>query len=245
MATQQLFYRKLAPVNTAQHRDLCVKSGDGFGFAAGVNSVPLTAIEFAAAAADHPIIFAGTETSVFPAVVLGARPGFNPFVNADGRWTSGYIPAFVRRYPFVVGQEKPDAPFTVLIDEAFEGCNRDGRGERLFDADGNQTQFLKNVVAFLQDYQGRFQRTQAFCARLVEHKLLQPMQIQYKVGEEQRNLSGFLTIDRERLKGLAPDVLADMVAKDELECCYLHLSSLRHFQAAIDRLRTAAPDQSA
>jgi sulfur transfer protein SufE len=63
------------------------------------------------------------------------------------------------------------------------------------------------------------------------------MQIQFKAGEEARTLSGFMTIDRERLKALAPDVLVDMVAKDELECCYLHLASLRNFQSLAERLQ--------
>ena len=240
MAVQQLFYRNAVPVNSATHRDLCVRGGAGYGFAAGVNSVPLTAIEFAFAAAEYPIIFAGNESAVFPAVVLGVQPGQNLMVDAQGRWTGGYVPAFIRRYPFVLGQDEAGAQFTVLIDESFEGCNRDGKGERLFDAEGNQTQFLRNAVAFLQDYQGRFQRTQAFCARLVEHKLLQPMQMQFNLGEAPRTLGGFLTLDRERLKTLPAEVLADMVSKDEMECCYLHLSSLRHFQPMVEKLRTKA-----
>lgn len=237
MATQQLLYRNAVPLDATRHRDLSVRAADGHRFAAGINSVPLTAIEFAFAAAQYPIVFAGNEQSVFPAVALGLRPGQNLMLGADGRWVGSYVPAFIRRYPFVLGQEAGGTRLTVLIDEAYEGCNREGAGERLFDAEGKQTQFLRKAVAFLQDYQGRFQRTQAFCARLVAQKLLRPMQIQFKAGEEARTLGGFMTIDRERLKALAPDVLADMVAKDELECCYLHLASLRNFQALADRLQ--------
>jgi hypothetical protein len=237
MATQQLLYRNAVPLDAARHRDLCIRGAAGHRFADGINSVPLTAIEFAYAASEYPIVFAGNAQAVFPAVALGLRPGQNLMLGADGRWTAGYVPAFVRRYPFVLGQEAGGTRLTVLIDEAYEGCNRDGAGERLFDADGNQTKFLRDAVAFLQDYQARFLRTQAFCTRLIEEKLLRPMQIQFKAGEEARTLSGFMTIDRERLKALAPDVLADMVAKDELECCYLHLASLRNFQTLAERLQ--------
>jgi hypothetical protein len=240
MAIQQLFYRNAVPVNSASHRDLCIRPVGGYAFAAGVNSVPLTAIEFALAAVHYPIIFAGSGKAVFPAAVLGVQPGQNLMIDRDGRWTGGYVPAFIRRYPFVLGQDEGGTQFTLLIDEAFEGCNREGKGERLFDADGNQSQFLRTALSFLQDYQARFQRTQAFCARLVEHNLLQPMQVQFNLGDQQRSLGGFMTVDRERLKALPAEILADMVAKDELECCYLHLASMRHFQAMVDRSRPAA-----
>jgi hypothetical protein len=239
MAVQQLFYRNAVPVSTAAHRDLCIRSQGGYGFAASVNSVPLTAVEFALAAAHYPIIFAGNGEAVFPAAVLGLQPGQNMMLDEAGRWTGGYVPAFIRRYPFVLGQDEGGTQFTLLVDESFEGCNREGKGERLFDADGNQSQFLRSALAFLQDYQARFQRTQAFCARLVASNLLQPMQMQFNLGDQARTLGGFMTIDRERLKTLPADTLADMVVKDELECCYLHLSSMRHFQAMVDRARPA------
>ena len=93
----------------------------------------------------------------------------------------------------------------------------------------------------MQDYQARFQRTKAFCRRLEELKLLQPMQAQFNLNTgEQRMLSGFMTIDREKLKGLTGDVLADLARKDELECAYLHLASLRHFRGMLERF---APKQ--
>ncbi|HEV7268079.1 MAG TPA: SapC family protein [Falsiroseomonas sp.] len=137
--------------------------------------------------------------------------------------------------------------FTLNIDETFAGCNQAGRGEKLFDADGAQTQYLKTVLGFLQDYQARFRRTQAYCKRLQELKLLQPMQAQFTLpGGEQRSLSGFMAVDRAKLKALPADVLADMVAKDELECTYLHLASLRHFQDMLDRIpKEAEPPATA
>lgn len=238
MATQQLFYRTAVPVSAVRHSDWSVKTGESYAFAAEVNSVPVTAIEFAQAAAEYPIVFAGNEQSVFPAVILGVRENQNLWVGADGQWRGKYIPAFVRRYPFVFSQDEEGKTFTLHLDETFEGCNRTGRGERLFDADGTQTQYLRTVLGFLQEYQGRFRRTQAYCQRLLELGLLQPMQAQFTLGTgEQRSLGGFMVVDRARLKALPAEVLADMVAKDELECTFLHLASLRHFQDMLDRFQ--------
>lgn len=240
MATQQLFYRSAVPVTVARHRDWSVKTGETYAFAAEVNSVPVTAVEFAQAAAEYPVVFAGNEEAVFPAVILGARENENLYVGADGQWRGKYVPAFVRRYPFVFSQDDAGQTFTLHIDETFSGCNQANRGERLFDADGAQTTYLRTVLGFLQDYQARFRRTQAYCARLLELKLLQPMQAQFTLNTgEQRSLSGFMVVDRAKLKALPQDVVADMLAKDELECTFLHLASLRHFQDMLDRFQPA------
>ena len=245
MTTQQLFYRSAVPVSAQRHRDWSVKSGGSFAFAAGVNSVPLTAVEFAQAAAEYPIVFAGGEASVFPAAILGVRNDENLFVEADGRWRGRYVPAFVRRYPFVFSEDAEARTFTLHIDETFEGCNRAGRGERLFDADGAQTAYLRTVLGFLQEFQGHFARTRAYCGRLLELGLLQPMQAQFALpGGEQCSLSGFMVVDRARLKALPVDVAADMLAKDEMECTFLHLASLLHFRDMAERMPPAASSAS-
>jgi len=240
VATQHLFYRTAVPVTAARHRDWSVKTGEGYAFAAAVNSVPLTAVEFAEAAAEYPIVFAGTEGSVFPAVILGLREDENLCVGPDGAWRGRYVPAFIRRYPFIFGQDEAGETLTLHIDESFAGCNQANRGERLFDADGAQTQYLGSVLGFLQDYQGQVLRTQAFCRQLQELQLLQPMQAQFTLATgEQRSLSGFTVLDRARLKALPADVAAGMLARDELECSFLHLASLRHFQAMLERAEAA------
>jgi hypothetical protein len=235
MSVQQLFYRSVVPVNPTRHRDISVKTGESHSFASEANSVPVTAVEFGQAAAELPVVFAGNETSVFPAVILGSRANENLLLDAAGRWRGRYVPAFIRRYPFVFSQDTEGTTFTLNIDETFEGCNTAGRGERLFDADGNRTQYLQTVLGFLQDYQARFQRTRTYCDRLLELKLLVPMQAQFAPGGDRRVLSGFMAVDRERLKALPPETLAQMMSTDELECTFLHLASLRHFQDLLDR----------
>jgi hypothetical protein len=241
MTRQQLFYRSAVPVTPERHKDWSVRVGESYAFAAEVNSVPVTAVEFAEAAAHYPLVFAGNETSVFPAIILGLGEHENRHVTPDGAWTGRYIPAFVRRYPFIFSQDEAGTVFTLHIDETFSGCNQAGRGERLFDADGAQTQYLRGVLGFLQEYQARFVRTRAYCDRLMQLKLLQPMQAQFTLGSgEQRQLSGFMVVDRARLKALPAETLAELLASDELECTFLHLASLRHFAEMHSGPRAAA-----
>ncbi|MFT4782317.1 MAG: hypothetical protein ACI9IV_000043 [Paracoccaceae bacterium] len=241
MAKQLMIYERAVPISSERHRDWSVQMGKSYSFAKGVNSVPLLAAEFLACAADYTIIFAGNDDAVFPSVILGMRDGENNHVDADGKWTGTYVPAFLRRYPFVFSQSENGETFTLCIDEEFDGFNKDGRGERMFDADGERTQFLETMLSFVREYQSLFNRTTLFCRRLKEHDLLQAAQAQFNLpGGESASLAGFYTIDREKLKALPADVLAEMARTDELELCYAHLHSLANLTPMARRIAGAA-----
>ncbi len=65
---------------------------------------------------------------------------------------------------------------TLCIDESCAGFNQEGRRQRLFSDDGKPTPYLGEMLKFLQQYQLEFSRTQAFCKKLSDLKLLEPMQ---------------------------------------------------------------------
>lgn len=227
---QLLIYGNVVPVSSKTHLDLSVKTGVNYEFSRTVNSVPLTAVEFQSASSEYPIVFAGTDKKILPVAVLGIQAQHNAFLNASGEMEATYIPAFLRRYPFVFSSKDDGDNFTLCIDEGFEGCNREGRGEKLFDSEGEKTQYLTGVLEFLKQYQAHFSRTEAFCRRLTELNLLEPMGAQITpVNGKQINLSGFHAINRERLKALPESTLAELVKSDEMELIYVHLQSLRKF----------------
>ncbi|MGQ4879969.1 SapC family protein [Billgrantia sp. LNSP4103-1] len=230
MATQLLIYRNVQPITRDKHGELSLKVGKDFGFAAQVNSVPLMAAEFPAAASDLPIVFTETEDGVLPVAVLGIERDANLMVDAEGQWRGEYVPAFFRRYPFVFAASADGKTFTLCVDEEYEGLNAEGRGERFFDSDGEQTQYLAKVLDFLQDYQAHFQRTRTFCARLAELELLEAVEAQIRLPEGgQRTLTGFKAVNRQKLKELPEEQLKTMLATDELELLYIHLQSMRNF----------------
>lgn len=236
MTTQLLFYSQAVPVNSKEHADLSVKQGGDFAFTRQVNSVPLTAVELRPAVREHVVVFAGEGENVVPVAVLGTTAEQNLFVDDAGAWTGDYVPAFIRRYPFVFASSDDGKTFTLCIDDSFSGCNREGRGERLFDSDGNRTQYLSTVLNFLQEYQAQFNRTRAFCAQLNELGLLEPMQATFtRPDGERRNLTGFMAVNRAKLKDLDDATLAGMAKRDELELIYLHLHSLNNFNALLKR----------
>jgi hypothetical protein len=232
---QLLIYQQIAPISKQNHVDLSVKLGNDYSFAKSINSAPLMAIEFPNAAADYAIVFAGADGEVIPVIVLGIEDN-NLYVTEDGGWTDRYIPAFIRRYPFVFSSPSAEGKSTLCIDEEFSGCNREGIGERLFDSQGEQTQYLQNMLGFLQQYQAHFQRTQIFCKRLKEYNLLEPALARLTLPSgEQRSIGGFSRINRDRLKSLTDEQLLILAKTEELELIHLHLYSLRNFSTIAKR----------
>ena len=237
MATQLLIYENAVPVTQSRHGQWSVEVLGNYAFADKVNSLPLMAVEMPLAATEYCIVFAGDAQALMPVVIVGVREHENLYLSADGTWQAKYVPAFLRRYPFVFSASEDGNTFTLCIDEAFAGCNQEGRGARLFRDDGKPTAYVESVLKFLQDYQTQFRVTQAFCDKLKRLDLLEPMQAQVTTQSGQRAaLTGFMAVSRERLKKLSGEALADLARTDELELAYLHLNSLRNFSVLSDRL---------
>jgi hypothetical protein len=241
MAKQQLIYETVVPVSAARHGDCFVDIAGRYDFSGKVNSAPLMAVEFPHAASEYAIVFAGAGGSVAPAVILGVRGNENLFLSKDKGWEAKYVPAFIRRYPFVFSTSPDGKQLILCIDEACEGFNREGRGQRLFTDDGKPTAYVDGVLRFLQEYQAQFRRTRAFCAKLVDLDILQTMQAQVDLASGERlSLGGFMAVDRPKLKALSGDKLAELAQTDGLELLYLHLQSMRNFRGLRERLAMAS-----
>lgn len=237
MTTQLLIYETAVPVSSGRHGKCSVEGNNKYSFSRNVNSVPLMAVEFVEAANEYAIVFAASGEDIVPLVILGVRNQENLYLGAADEWQATYIPAFVRRYPFVFSTSDDGQTFTLCVDEAFPGLNYLGRGQALFTPEGNPSAYTDGVLKFLQEYRNQFLRTQAFCAKLKALDLLEPMQAQFTLGSgEKMQLTGFMVVDRKKLKALGGDALNDLVNSDELELLYLHLHSMRNFNRVKDRL---------
>jgi hypothetical protein len=206
------------------------------------------AVEFPSAAVEYPVVFASAGDHVFPVAILGMQDKDNLFIDDEGNWKAKYIPAFVRRYPFVFSASDDGKTLMLCIDEKFSGCNEEGVGERLFDAEGERTQYLKNILAFVEEYQAHFQRTQVFCNKLKELDLFEPMQAQFSLNTgKQMSLTGFMGINRAKLNALPGDKLEELAKTRELEMAYIHLQSMNNFSAMAElgSGRQAAPEVEA
>jgi hypothetical protein len=240
MSALNTFYKSLAPVNKLRHANWCVVGQNNFEFARHVHSMPLTAVEFPQAAREYVVVFAKAEQQVMPIVILGVKAGENLFVDEQGQWVGQYVPAFVRRYPFIFSTQDDGKTLTLCLDEDFSGLRQQPQeqGERFFDDKGEQTPYLNKVLDFLKEFQGHFLRTQAFGKKLADLDLLEPMGAQFKTPDgREGSLTGFFVVNREKLKKVSAEKLAELVETDELEMIYHHLNSLNNLQNTINRVK--------
>ena len=214
-------------------------------FAMSTHSVPLTGAEFGLAARDLLIVFAGADAaSAGPIALLGLRQNENLYVDAQGQWAPDiYVPAFVRRYPFVLG-EKPQGQdagdFTVFLDERFEGFNS-AEGERLFNEDGTDTELLTNAVGFLREFQQNVDRTRWFMQQLVKHDLLESRNVQLRKGGDTDSspaitLNGLFMVNEEKVRALDEKVTLEFLREGVFGWIYAHLLSLANLDRLAQRL---------
>ncbi len=229
-------YESAVPVTAERHGNWSLDLVNDFSASKNVNSVPLMAVEFPNAASEYAIVFSGTQEAVIPAVILGMRAAENLYLT-ENAWQAKYVPAFVRRYPFVFSLSQDEKTFSLCVDESFPHFNQDGRGERFFTDEQEPTPWLQRVLKFLEQYEIEFRRTQAFTKKLLELDLLEPMRAQAELGSgEKLSLVGFMAVNRDKAKALPAEKLAELVKTGELELMYLHLHSMRNFPTMAGRL---------
>jgi hypothetical protein len=230
-------YEKPVLLDRERHRRRRIRTGASFAFAREANSLYLAAAEFAEACKEYAIVFTRDATSrVIPVVMLGLRARENLHVDEAGAWRGRYIPAFVRRYPFVLAELPGQQALAVCIDESYAGVN-DVDGEALFDADGRDTPFLRNALDFLGACQRESLRTEAFCRRLDEAAVLVEMNARADLVDGRTfSVGGLLVVDEKKL-GALPDATAlAMFRSGELHLVSMHLLSLSNMQQLVDRL---------
>ena len=241
-----LFYEHPVPLNRTEHKDLRLKGASSMKFAMKAHSVPLTGAEFAIAARDLMIVFGGNDPKdAGPIALLGLRQDENLFVDRDGRWeTSMYIPAFVRRYPFILAEKPAGAEgddMTVFLDEKYEGFGQTD-GERLFKEDGTDTELLSGAVKFLGEFQQNVARTRWFMEQLVKHDLLESRNVSLKkdgkdgVDGTSINLTGVFVVNEEKLRQLDEKTTVEFAREGVFGWIYAHLLSLTNIDRLAHRL---------
>ena len=238
MSKQLMIYDNIQPLSD-KHAKWSVNV-ENHEFINHVNAVPILATEISFAAAEFPIIFSATnvEGDYVPLAVLGLKEGQNLLLNEQSMLTTRYVPAFIRRYPFILGGSEGAEMMTLCIDEGSKSVIPDGSsGQPLFKEDGTNSDYLNDVIEFNRDYQSRAELTRNFSKILHELDLLEPMaaNISFKAKEEVTlNLGGFFVVKREKLKAISDEAALDLFKKDGLELIYAHLYSLANFNRLID-----------
>lgn len=211
-------YADARPVLAQTHGDHAIKDlPTSYAFAAKAPLIPVTVDEFAAAAQDYPIVLVGPANAAF--VVTGLAPDTNLFVDAEGNYAAGaYIPAYLRRYPFVFARDEGDTLRILCLDEASPqvGTTADEGARALFQGDAEATDLTKQAMAFCQAFEDAERRTRLLADLLVEHDLLDGRQAHHNQGATSTLLLDYRTIDPAKLDALADDAFLALRHKGAL-----------------------------
>lgn len=235
---QPIFYRDVAPLSRENHKDWYIDMAQGYRFTDETNSIYIAGTEFPMAAREYPIVFAkDADERLVPVAMLGLRQNQNLMVDGDGKWLGAYIPAYIRRYPFILASSnEQENSFAVCIDRAYSGFNTAGEGDRLITDDGEHGEILANSVKFLEEFHKHSDITATFCQAVADADLVESMQanISLKSGSS-FSLAGLYCVPRARIKAMSPEQLKLFVDRDYLDLLYLHMYSLSNMDKLISR----------
>jgi hypothetical protein len=219
-----IFYTQPRPVNGTADAGMSLLPVTDFGFARVTNSVVLGAAEFPRAMRNYPIVFTTGEAPVAVAV-LGLGDRQNLFVGDDGKWLeAAYIPAYVRRYPFIFLQQPEHNELTLCIDVA-PGLLT-ASNERLLFENGEPTQLVRDALTFCRAFNEQTAANAAFVASLAQQGLLTPNQARIVLeGGREMTLRNFQIVDEARLDTVPDDVYLDWRRRGWLQLLYCHLLS--------------------
>lgn len=238
-AALPLFYRRPAALTPERHKTLGLTDTPNFRFARATNSVPILASEFALAAKFYPIVFAEGDPAS-PVAVVGIRASENLFIDADGRWEEDhYVPAYIRRYPFVFGAGPTQEQFVLCIDEESDLIVTDSG--RPFFADGKPTELTQQALKFCSSFPAQSEFTKNLSRALAQAGLLTHNHIEAKLQDgEQLKLRGFAMIDAERFKNLDDKKFLDWRTHGWLPLIYAQIISQSNWRSLVNRASRAA-----
>lgn len=221
------------------HGDAGLTANPSFGFAREAVAIPLCMGEFAVAMRHYPIVFA-MEDDAPPIALVGIRQNDNLFVTRDGNWHPGaYVPAYLRRYPFIVTETQDRARQFLGIDresDRFVASASDNQNAaRLFDEEGRPTATAQSAMAFCRAYQDDYTATVTFGRALAASGLLKHYHAQFRFPDgSQHRVDGFQSVDEKAFRSLPAKTLADWHSRGWLDLLTLHLASLQSFQNLLD-----------
>ena len=220
-----LFYQKPVALDKGVHAKTMVTTEMTLSFAAKVNAVPVTIVELPQLMQHYPIAFSAAAPAT-PLAVLGLRDGENLFVNKKGEWLADtYIPAYIRRYPFIFARNETGDKLTLCIDDA-DGILKEKNGNALFDDKGEPSPLTANALEFCRSYQVAAEQTQLFSASIEASNILVERHVEMRQPDGNvLTLSGFRQVDEEKFYQLPEATVLDWHKNHWTSSIYAHLYS--------------------
>jgi len=225
-----LLYNDLVPLNVEQHGAFTLRNQDTAPHLVGVHAVPLTIDEFAQCQRFLPIVFSSGPEPV-PLALMGLNEGVSTLVDAGGklRRDDGYVPAYIRRYPWMLVRLQPDSDELSLCFDPKSGMIGEYEDGRPLIENGEATPLTKDLLRFCEQFEQAASRTAEFMKELKAADLLMDGELSIQVPDVEQPFvyRGFLMVNEEKLRELRGDQLRKFNQNGILPLLYAHLFSLQ------------------
>ena len=224
-----LFYNQLEPLSSQSHADYRVRAARLAPFLVNAHAVPVTVEEFPMVQRRMPIVFSIGDDGV-PLGLMGLNEGVNVFFDETGKLLDDglYIPAYIRRYPYLLARLRPDSDeLSLCFDPTSDTIGSFDDGEPLF-VDGEPSELTKGILQFNEQFEQAGQRTALFMKKLRDLKLLfdGEISIQPDGAPQPFIYRGFQMVDEKKLAELRGDQLRKIVQNGMLPLIHAHLFSM-------------------
>jgi len=224
-----LFYKDLMPLNSRDHANWRARTVDKASWVGNQHAIPLTVEEFPHAQRNFPIVFSSGDSPV-PLALMGLNEGVNVFFEDDGTARGdAYVPAYIRRYPFLLAKLRPDADeMSLCFDPTTDIVGDFKDGQALFSGD-QPSDHTKGVLDFCEKFEEAGARTQAFIKELTDADMLMDGEVAIQQADKPDTpyvYRGFKMVNQEKLKELDADKLKAWHESGLLPLIYAHLLSL-------------------
>jgi hypothetical protein len=234
-----LFYNDLLPLNSRDHADWKAGTLESAAYLAATHAIPLTSDEFVDAQRDFPIVFTAGENPL-PIALFGLNEGVNTFVGDDNKIMEAiYLPAYARRYPFILAKLRPDTDeMSLCFDPSTGLIAKQDEGLPLFDAEGQPTEYTQGVLEFCRRFEEAGQRTKMFMEELTKLDILMDGEIaitRNDMPDKPFVYRGFRMVDENKLRELPADTVNALAQNGMLVLIYAHLFSLNLMRTIFER----------
>lgn len=232
-----LLYSRPEPLNPEQHSKLGLSQVDQpFNFARSAHAVPIAVTEFGPGSLCYPIIFTGNDYQ--PLAIMSIRQNENLFITDQGFFEfDTYVPAYIRRYPFVLANDERNQQLVVCIERDADAVKENGEVP-LFE-NGQPSAYTQQAIEFCTNFETERMRTVNFVQLMRDLDLFElkeanftPQNPDGSTGTPVR-LADYYGVSEEKLNALPAEKLVELRDSGALQQIYAHINSLLNWDKLV------------
>ncbi len=220
-------YKNIKLLNYKEHNFYRYTAPDNLYFSKDLNLVPITFTETALLCCEFPIVIIKGADGLMLTILTGEKS--NNALDESGKWSGDYLPAFIRKYPFILSKVADNDDKLHIAFDMESGCFNSPEGEPLFDSNGEPSAIIKDSMKLLESIAKEMNITSSILNRLDEYGVLDESSYTVnKEGEEPRQVGGFYIINREKISKLDDEKLLTISKNGWMQMIELHSLSLKN-----------------